>query len=249
VNQPSIAVVIPCYGVASHVLDVIAQIPLLVQHVVLVDDASPDNLREVLATASDSRLVVVRHITNRGVGGAMKSGFAKAIDMGAEIVVKLDGDGQMDPGLIPQFIAPIVMGQADFTKGNRFGDRLAIRQMPIVRRVGNIALSFLVKVASGYWHLFDPCNGYLAIRATMLKTLDFDRLDERYFFEISLICELYLANAILQDIPMRPVYTSQPGSLSPIHSIADFAPRLMARSIYRVFRNADSKPWDLRGVS
>jgi glycosyltransferase involved in cell wall biosynthesis len=249
VNQPSIAVVIPCYDVASHVLDVIAQIPSLVQHVVLVDDASPDNLHDVLAAASDPRLVVVRHAANRGVGGAMKSGFVKAIDMGAEIVVKLDGDGQMDPGLIPQFVAPIVMGQADFTKGNRFGDRRSIRQMPIVRRFGNIALSFLVKGVSGYWQLFDPCNGYLAIRAAVLQTLDFNRLDERYFFEISLICELYLANAVVRDIPMRPVYTSRPGSLSPIRSIGDFAPRLMARSIYRVFRNADSKPSDLRGVS
>jgi dolichol-phosphate mannosyltransferase len=241
-NPPSIAVVIPCYRVAPQVLGVIAQVPPSVRHVVLVDDASPDNLREVLAAASDPRVVVVRHERNRGVGGAMKSGFAMALEMGADIVVKVDGDGQMDPGLIPRFIAPLISGQADFTKGNRFDDPFSIQQMPIVRRIGNIALSFLVKAASGYWHLFDPCNGFLAIRVAVLRTLDFDRLDDRYFFEISLICEMYFANAVIQDIPMRSVYTGDPGSLSPIRSIGDFAARLMARSIYRVFRSAFSTP-------
>jgi dolichol-phosphate mannosyltransferase len=247
-NRPSVSVVIPCYRVASHVLAVMAQIPGCVRHVILVDDASPDNLCDVLAAATDPRVVVVRHETNRGVGGAMKTGFLKALDMGADIVVKVDGDGQMDPALIPQFIAPIVSGQADFTKGNRFDHLFSIQEMPLVRRVGNIALSFLVKAASGYWHVYDPCNGFLAIRAAVLQTLDFSRLDERYFFEISLICELYLAHAVLKDIPMQPVYTGDSGSLSPIRSIGDFAPRLLTRSIYRVFKSAASKPVGARSA-
>lgn len=231
----SIAVVIPAYRVASHVGDVIARVPEHVRHIIVVDDASPDTLQEVLASVPDPRLVVLRHETNRGVGGAMKTGFAKALELGADIVVKVDGDGQMNPALIPQFAAPILAGEADFTKGNRFDDLSVIRRMPLVRRLGNLALSFMVKLASGYWHLFDPCNGYLAVRGTVLRRLNLNRLEDRYFFEVSLLCEAYFAEAALKDIPMHPVYAGEPSSLSPVRSISDFAPRLIQRSLYRVF--------------
>ncbi len=231
----SLAVVIPAYRVAAFIRDVIARVPASVRHVIVVDDASPDDLQAVLATVSDPRWVVLRHAANRGVGGAMKTGFEKALALGADIVIKIDGDGQMDPALIPQFVEPIASGEADFTKGNRFDDLAFIREMPLVRRVGNLGLSFLFKMASGYWHAFDPCNGYVAIRARVLRRLNFDRLAERYFFEISLLCEAYFAKAVLQDIPMRPVYAGETSSLSPLRSATDFAPRLIGRSFYRIF--------------
>lgn len=233
-DQPSIAVVIPAYRVASRVADVIARVPALVRHIVVVDDASPDNLQEVLARVKDPRFVGVRHEVNRGVGGAMKTGFRKALELHADIIVKIDGDGQMDPALIPQFVEPLVSGEADFTKGNRFDDLSFVRRMPLVRRLGNLALSFLVKLASGYWHAFDPCNGYVAIRSGVLRRVNDDRLADRYFFEISLLCEAYFAHAVLQDIPMRPVYSDETSSLSPIGSIGNFAPRLIRRSLHRV---------------
>ena len=154
-----IAVVIPAYRVASAVKGVIDRIPAYVRHVIVVNDCSPDLLGEVLATVTDPRLVVLTHEVNQGVGGAMKTGFRKAVELGADIVVKIDGDGQMDPALIPGFIDPIINGEADVTKGNRFDDLAYIGRMPIVRRLGNLALSFLVKMASGYWHAFDPTNG------------------------------------------------------------------------------------------
>ena len=100
--------------------------------------------------------------------------------------------------------------------------------MPLVRRLGNLALSFLVKLASGYWHVFDPCNGYVAIRASVLRRLNVDRLEDRYFFEISLLCEAYFAKAVLQDMPMQPVYAGETSSLSPIGSIGEL--RAAARS-------------------
>ena len=209
VGRPSIAVVVPAYRVAAHIADVIARIPPEVRHIIVVDDASPDDLPDVLAKVSDVRLVVLRHETNRGVGGAMKTGFRHALTLDADIVVKVDGDGQMDPALIPQFLDPIMCGEADFTKGNRFDDLSVIRHMPFARRLGNLALSFLVKLASGYWSLFDPCNGYLAIRAAVLSRISIDRLEDRYFFEISLLCEAYFAKAVLRDIPMRPVYRGE----------------------------------------
>jgi dolichol-phosphate mannosyltransferase len=231
----SIVVVIPAYRVAPYISDVIARIPASVRAIVVVDDASPDELQAVLAKEHDRRLVVVRHDQNRGVGGAMKTGFRKALELGADIIVKVDGDGQMDPVLIHQFVEPIVSGDADFTKGNRFDDLSVIRKMPFVRRVGNLALSFLVKLASGYWRLFDPCNGYIAVRATVLRRVNLDRLSDRYFLEISLLCEAYFARAVLVDVPMQPVYAGETSSLSPVGSAGSFAPRLVQRWLYRMF--------------
>jgi glycosyltransferase involved in cell wall biosynthesis len=232
--SPVIAAVVPAYRVALVIAGVLARIPPEVRHVVVVDDASPDNLQEVLASIADPRLAIVRHAVNGGVGRAMKTGFARALELGADIVVKIDGDGQMAPELLPIFVAPIVAGDADFTKGNRFDDFSTIDRMPLVRRLGNLALSFLVKIASGYWHLFDPCNGYLALTRRVLKRIDLRRVENDYFFEISLLCEAYFARAVLRDIPMEPRYEGEPSSLSPARSLVTFAPRLVTRVIYRV---------------
>ncbi|NOT54640.1 MAG: glycosyltransferase family 2 protein [Deltaproteobacteria bacterium] len=232
--QPSIAVVIPAYRVALLIADVIARIPPEVAHIIVVDDASPDHLQAVLQQLPDPRLFVLSHHANRGVGGAMKTGFAKALDLEADIIVKIDGDGQMDPRLIPQFVAPILAGHADMSKGNRFVHFAYIRKMPLIRRVGNVALSFLTKVASGYWRVFDPCNGYLAIRASLVRSLDVHRLSDRYFFEISLLCEMYFARAVVEDIPMLPVYGDETSSLRPWRMIVNFAPKLMGRMLYRI---------------
>ncbi len=234
-SRPAITVVIPAYRVAAFIANVLSRIPAEVSTIIVVDDASPDDLQAVLARERDPRLVVLRHEVNRGVGGAMKTGFRKALELGADIVVKVDGDGQMDPGLIPRFIEPIVSGDADFTKGNRFDDLSVIRHMPLVRRLGNLALSFLVKLASGYWRLFDPCNGYVAIRGSVLRRVNLERLSDRYFLEISLLCEAYFARAVLLDIPMQPVYAGETSSLSPVGSAFSFAPRLMQRALYRMF--------------
>jgi len=234
-RAPSIAVVIPAYRVASQVGRVVARVPPGVRHIIVVDDASPDGLQASLEALADPRLIVLRHDRNQGVGGAMKTGIRRALDLGADIVIKIDGDGQMDPMLIPQFIEPIVSGEADFTKGNRFDDLAFIRAMPLLRRIGNLALSFLVKLASGYWHAFDPCNGYVAMSSRALRRISLNRLADRYFFEISLLCEAYFAGAILRDVPMAPVYGDEISSLSPLGTLRDFIPRLIGRSLNRVF--------------
>jgi len=233
-NPTSIAVIIPAYRVATRIAGVLAKIPPEVRHVIVVDDASPDSLEEVLKKISDKRLIVLRHEANRGVGAAMKTGFLKAIELGADIVVKIDGDGQMDPGLLPHFVEPIASGKADFTKGNRFRDLAFIKHMPIVRRIGNMGLSFLVKLSSGYWSLFDPCNGYIALRTETLKNMNFRRIADRYFFEITMLCEAYLARAVLKDIPMKPVYGDEVSSLNSMKVLTEFSPRLIARTVYRV---------------
>lgn len=233
-EPPKIIVVIPAFRVAKQIADLVARIPSEVAQIIVVNDASPDDLATVLAAIQDPRLLVLTHEVNQGVGAATKSGFAKALELKADVVVKLDGDGQMDPALISKFVDPIVQGRADFTKGNRFADLLYIRRMPIIRRIGNVALSFLVKMASGYWHLFDPCNGYIAIRADLLRLMSLRRLANRYFFEITMLCEAYFVRAVLQDIPMQPVYGDESSSLRPERIVVEFSPRLMARTLYRV---------------
>lgn len=233
--ESAIAVVIPAYRVAGQIRDVVARVPDVVQFIIVVNDKSPDDLDAVLDSIAEPRLTIVRHEQNRGVGGAMKSGFAKAMELGAEIVVKIDGDGQMDPALLPLFVEPIIGDEADFAKGNRFDDLDEIGRMPTTRRIGNLALSFLTKAASGYWGLFDPTNGYLAIRTSTLRRMNFKRLEERYFFEISLVCEAYFSRAVLRDVPMKPVYQGEPSSLSPLGAVPTFALRLVKRFFYRIF--------------
>ena len=233
-RRPVVTAILPAYRTASTIRSVIERIPVEVDHVVVVNDASPDNLDEVLSEICDPRLLVLRHRENRGVGGAMKTGFAKALELGSDVIVKLDSDGQMDPALLTSLTEPLLRGQADFSKGNRFFDLSMIRNMPVVRRIGNLALSFLVKLASGYWGLFDPCNGYLALSGPLLRSLEFRRLADRYFFEISLLCEANLARAVLRDVPMPVVYGDEVSSLSPVRTLFGFAPRLIGRALRRI---------------
>jgi dolichol-phosphate mannosyltransferase len=235
--ERSIAVVIPAYRAAASIIDVIGKIPDWVRHVVVVDDASPDDLQEVLGRIVDPRVTKIRHELNRGVGGAMKTGFQAALDLGAEIVVKVDADGQMDPARIAEFVDPIRRGDADVTKGNRFAYLGFIRRMPFLRRVGNLGLSFLAKSASGYWHAFDPTNGFIAVRSSVLEQMDRERLSERYFFEISFLCEAYFTRAILEDVPMHPLYGNETSSLRPMMMVGHFTPRLVGRFFYRIFMN------------
>ena len=131
-----------------------------------------------LVTASakkDKRISLIRHPSNLGVGGAMITGYRKALELEAQIIVKMDGDGQMDMDHLPELLSPLIEGQADYTKGNRFRDFKSLQKMPLIRRVGNMGLAFLSKAATGYWTLFDPTNGFNAIRSEVLAQLSSGR--------------------------------------------------------------------------
>jgi glycosyltransferase involved in cell wall biosynthesis len=230
----AVAVVMPAYRTAGAIRGVIEQIGSDVRHVVVVDDASSDGVAAVVSEIRDPRIVLLTHERNRGVGGAMKTGFERALELGADVVVKLDSDGQMDPALIPVLVAPIVEGRADLAKGNRFADLSFMSAMPPVRRFGNLALSFLAKAASGYWSLFDPCNGYVAISRGLLQRVRRERLAERYFFEISLLCESYRADGVVADVEMRPRYGDEVSSLDPLRALFDFSFALIGRTARRI---------------
>lgn len=231
-----IAVVIPCYRVEREISAVIASLPRYIKHIIVVDDASPDATAElVLQTAKkDKRIVFLRHEQNQGVGGAMVTGFRKALELEAKIVVKIDGDGQMDINHLPDLLSPLIQGQADYAKGNRFRDFQALQKMPFIRRVGNMALGFLSKAATGYWNLFDPTNGYIAIRAAALAQLPLDKIDRSYYFETSMLENLYLLGAVVRDVPMPARYGGERSNLSIRRVLFEFPFKLMKTFLGRL---------------
>ncbi|AOB33986.1 glycosyl transferase family 2 [Bordetella sp. H567] len=236
--DPHIAVVIPSYKVRAHVLDVIAAIGAEVARIYVVDDMCPESSGDyVLANCADPRVRVIRHIENQGVGGAVMTGYAAAIADGMDVIVKIDGDGQMDPGLISSFVTPILAGEADYTKGNRFFDLEKVRTMPLVRLIGNAALSFLTKLSSGYWDLFDPTNGYTAIHVEVARHLPFDKISRRYFFETDMLFRLNTLRAVVVDIPMAAKYGDEVSNLRIGQIMGDFAVKHVRNFFKRLFYN------------
>ncbi len=230
-----IAVVIPAYRVAEHIQGVIHGMPRFVSDIVVVDDASPDNTAEIIVATGDDRVHLVQRADNGGVGAAMLSGYHRAVELGATIAVKMDGDGQMDPAYLPTLIEPIILGDADYVKGNRFLHMTQLAQMPLLRRLGNIGLSFLSKLSSGYWEIFDPANGYTAIDIGVAELLDSARIHHRWFFETSMLIELGALRAAVRDVYLPAKYGQEHSTLSETKVLRDFPPRLIAACLRRVW--------------
>ncbi|MEM6415332.1 MAG: glycosyltransferase family 2 protein [Pseudomonadota bacterium] len=235
-----IAVVIPSYKVKDHILRTIEAIGPEVSSIYVVDDSCPDQSGKfVEENCKDSRVRVLYHAVNKGVGGGMITGYQKAISDGAEILVKLDGDGQMDPRLIPKFCLPIEKGLADYTKGNRFFAGKALKGMPPIRLIGNAALSFMTKASSGYWTMLDPTNGYTALNAKVASVIDFDTVSERYFFESDMLFQLGKLRARVIDIPIMSLYGMEKSNLKIVDALPEFFMKniqnMLKRLIYTYF--------------
>ena len=231
-----IAAVIPCYRVEREISAVLHTIPSYIKHVIVVDDASPDSTADLVAASAekDGRIRLIRHPSNQGVGGAMMTGYRSALELGAQVVVKIDGDGQMDMGHLPKLVRPLLDGRADYTKGNRFRDFKSLQQMPFIRRVGNMGLAFLAKAATGYWHTFDPTNGFNAIRSEVLAQIPLDKIDRTYYFETSMLANLYLIGAVVKDVPMPARYQGEVSSLLVHRILFEFPPKLLATFLQRL---------------
>ncbi|TDF67758.1 glycosyltransferase family 2 protein [Cupriavidus sp. L7L] len=233
-----IGVVIPSYKVTDHILQVIEEIIPEVTRIYVVDDCCPHGSGSyVEQNCSDPRVVVLRNPVNMGVGGAVMTGYRAAIDDGMEVIVKLDGDGQMDPALIMDFVEPIAAGEADYTKGNRFFNLERIREMPAIRLFGNAVLSFLTKLSSGYWDLFDPTNGYTAIHRDVARYLPMGKISTRYFFETDMLFRLNTLRAVVVDIPMDARYGSEVSNLKISKIIGEFLAKHMRNFLKRIFYN------------
>ena len=233
-----VAVVIPAFRVRDQVVQIIGKIGEEVNAIHVVDDCCPEGSgKHVVANCKDHRVKVHFHKENRGVGGATLTGYQQALADGATIIVKLDGDGQMDPALIPMLIRPIEEGSADYTKGNRFYYLEDLSQMPYVRLLGNSVLSFMAKFSTGYWQLFDPTNGFTAIHAAVAARLPFAKLEQRYFFESDLLFRLNTLRAVVLDIPMSAHYGDEPSSLKIGRTIPEFLTKHARNMGKRIFYN------------
>jgi dolichol-phosphate mannosyltransferase len=230
-----VAVVVPSYKVEAQVAGVLARMPDCIDQIVVVDDASPDRTTEVVSGLEMNRVTLVSHERNEGVGGAMITGFGVALAAGADIIVKCDGDGQMDPRDIPMLVRPLIERRAEYAKACRFHHPTELRAMPWVRLFGNIGLTLLTKLASGYWHLLDPQNGLIAIRSECLSLLNYRRLARDYFFENDMLIRLNAVAARAIDVPLPARYGDETSSLAPWRSLLTFPPRLLAGLLRRVF--------------
>ncbi|MCG8547304.1 MAG: glycosyltransferase family 2 protein [Alphaproteobacteria bacterium] len=249
-DQPaSIAVVIPCFREGGSILQVLGRVPPEIRSIYVVDDACPDDTGTLVEReCDDQRVRVLRHNQNLGVGGATISGYRAALADGADIIVKLDGDGQMDPTLIPTLVGPLVKEQADYTKGNRFYDLTSVRRMPRVRLIGNAVLSFLSKLSTGYWRIFDPNNGFTAIESSVLRLLPLDKLHNGYFFESDMLFRLNTVRAAVCDVPIPTVYGDEQSDLHVSKAIPMFAAGHTRNFAKRIFYNYFVRDFSIASV-
>jgi glycosyltransferase involved in cell wall biosynthesis len=238
VSKPVIAVIVPSYKVTSHVVETLSEIGKEVSYIFVVDDACPDGSGKLVQEKiSDSRVKVIFHEENLGVGGAMITGYKAALDTDADIIVKLDGDGQMNPALISELVAPIVNGRADYTKGDRLDSLTGLSQMPSIRLFGNAGLSLLTKISTGYWNITDPTNGYTAIHRDVLKVLPLEMLSKRFFFESDILFRLSLYRAVVWDVPMQARYGTEKSNLNIIKTLWEFPWKHFKNFHKRLFYN------------
>lgn len=231
-----IAAVLPSHNEANHIGATITTLPEFVDHIIVVDDWSQDNTAEVARAAGDSRAVVLRPPHNLGVGGATVMGYRQAMELGCDVAVKMDGDGQMIPDYLPALLDALIEENYDYAKGNRFLAGESLAQMPKVRLFGNIALTFLTKLASGYWHIFDPQNGYTAIKISALKRLDLDTLHKRFFFENDMLSHLNYQNFRVKDVAIPARYGDEVSDLDPFKISVTFPSLLLKRYLRRLYQ-------------
>ncbi|MBF0342057.1 MAG: glycosyltransferase family 2 protein [Magnetococcales bacterium] len=211
----TVAVIIPCYRVRDRVAEVIRGIGPNVDRIYCVDDACPEQSgRHIQASIADPRVRVLFNEQNLGVGGATLRGFRAALEDRCDILVKLDGDGQMNPGMIPRLISPLLHRRADYSKGNRFYHIEDTTQMPLARLVGNAMLSFVAKASTGYWNIFDPNNGFVAIHAWAARKLPLEKIRHNFFFESDMLFHLNIIGAVVEEVPHKAIYRGEKSNLN-----------------------------------
>jgi glycosyltransferase involved in cell wall biosynthesis len=214
---------------------VIRSTPSWFEGIVCVDDACPENTGDFIeANNTDPRVVVIRNAQNQGVGGATLAGYREAARRGGQVLVKVDGDDQMDLAFVSQLVAPILLGEADYAKGNRFTSISHLRNMPYVRVLGNAALSFAAKVSTGYWNIFDPTNGYTAIEGQVAGMVIEKRVSRRFFFETDLLYHLSTLRAVVRDVPIPARYGGEVSNLRIGAIVGPFALKHLRNFLQRV---------------
>ncbi len=234
-EEKKVAVVVPAYNEEHLIGKVIETMPSWVDKIIVVDDCSQDKTPEVVNSyaARDKRVLLLRHEKNQGVGGAIVTGYKWARDNDMDVTVVMAGDAQMDPADLPNIVAPVAKGEADYTKGNRLFHGKAWKIIPKYRYFGNSFLSLLTKIASGYWHIADSQTGYTAISLEALRTLDLDAIYKRYGMPNDLLIRLNTYNMRVKDVPIKPVYNIGEKSGIKLRKVLFTIPWLLAKGFCR----------------
>ncbi|MCX6175437.1 MAG: glycosyltransferase family 2 protein [Ignavibacteriales bacterium] len=207
-KKKTICVIVPAYNEETQIGKVITTMPAFVDKIVIIDDKSKDGTVKVVKgfKKNNDKIVFIQHEKNQGVGGAIATGYKWARDNEFDVAVVMAGDGQMDPDDLENVINPVVSGEVDFTKGNRLITGEAFKKIPKIRYFGNSILSFLTKIASGYWHVADSQSGYTAINKKALHMLNWDSMYKRYGQPNDLLVRLNIYNLCVRDVEVKPVY-------------------------------------------
>jgi len=244
-----ITVVIPAYKVAAHIVEVVRAIGKQISEIIIVDDKCPQNSGLlVMKKCKDKRIKVLFNSENLGVGGSMLVGYKEALKSHPTFVVKIDGDGQMAPNLIPIFIRELQETGADYAKGNRFSDPESLRLMPNIRILGNLVLSFFAKFSTGYWNIFDPNNGFTVIKGEMLKRIPLDKISDGYFFESDMLFRLNLIGAHVVDVPMTAIYGTEESNLKLTKTFLEFPAKHFKNLLKRITYNYFLRDFNLASI-
>jgi dolichol-phosphate mannosyltransferase len=245
-GQLKIHVVIPSYRVERHIVGLIARIGPEIEKIWVVDDACPNSSGDLVKKqVKDKRVSVILNPENLGVGGAVVAGYKAALEAGAEVVVKLDGDGQMHPEDIPTLVRPIELGEADYAKGNRFDSLDDLYLMPRIRIFGNAVLSLWSKLSSGYWGVTDPTNGFTAIHRAALAKIGLDKLSKRYFFESDMLFRLNIAGAVVEDVALPARYGDEKSNLKIRKVLIEFPIKYTRNLLKRIFYRYYLREWSI----
>jgi glycosyltransferase involved in cell wall biosynthesis len=241
-----IHVVIPAYRVERHIVALIGRIGPEIEKIWVVDDACPNSSGDLVKKqVKDKRVSVLMNPENLGVGGTVVAGYKAALEAGAEVVVKLDGDGQMHPEDIATLVRPIELGEADYAKGNRFDSLDDLYLMPRIRIFGNAVLSLWSKLSSGYWGVTDPTNGFTAIHRAALAKIGLDKLSKRYFFESDMLFRLNIAGAVVEDVALPARYGDEKSNLKIRKVLVEFPLKYTRNLLKRIFYRYYLREWSI----
>lgn len=237
-----LCIVIPCYKVSKHIITVLRNIPLgNINFIYIVDDDCPEfsgKIVENYVLANNIKnIVVLKNKKNLGVGGATKRGYVEALKDNNDIIIKMDGDDQMDPNKINNLLKPLLHDEFDYAKGNRFFNLNDLKNMPKIRIFGNVLLSFFCKLSTGYWNTFDPTNGFTAINSKVARLIPLNKVSNNFFFEIDLLFRLSILRAKIADVPMEAVYKNEKSNLKISIIIFPFLKMLFVNFLKRIFYN------------
>jgi glycosyltransferase involved in cell wall biosynthesis len=232
----TVGVVVPAHNEADHITATLSGIPEWVDRIIVVDDACRDETAARVKAHPDLRVVLLRHRANLGVGGAILTGYREALRQGLQVAVVMAGDGQMDPADLPDLLAPLAAGDADYVKGNRFAHPDLLRTMPKTRLLGNFALSWITRPATGFPDIVDSQSGYTAIRSKLLQRIDFTSVYPRYGFPNDFLAHVHSAGGRVAQVKVRPIYAGEGSGIRPARAVLPLAWVMVRTFALRLWR-------------